>query len=656
MAAFDELIPERMLEWSNARGHNALEVRLGDVYPELRIGVSAVVAWDALPKRAHSYFSRLFPHWSDFSEVTAGELLDLRNVGRLTIKQFLRELDRRSEIGNLHNMDPNDATPRGIQEPQPVGRQIDGFDTLQSWANWRDPLGTITLRQLIEGGFEPMPVDVAEALGRVLDTSLQLPETDLRPSDPEEILKANLDERHFDVLRRRRWTEDPETLEQISESYNVTGEWVRRLQNAGLSEANRVATLVAELRWSIDYVRRMLGEAPPLAVVGRVMADLSVKFPSVSAAALLDLAGPYAQGTPGHLLANGFDVEMVLHDLEQFADDNGGLDNSEALPILAAHGVLGHSAEAFLIAVAGMRRFGDEWYAWRGGAADKAAVVMHRRSEPATVQQVIDDIGQQYSKGSVASAMSVDGRFVRTSKTHWGLAEWGRAEYTGIVDGMLARIASSGGRMDLEDLAEDMVRTFGASANSVRAFAATLEFIVERGGVRRRTATDPWPYRTEISTARGAFRVGETIRALFPITYDAFRGSGQAMPEATAAALGVRPKGEREYVDDHGSRLTVRWHASSITGPSVGSIRPFIRRVGGGLGDHVVLIFDPAAGTVSTVLLSSDLDPSQCLNEVVGSAPSASGVAKTIGISEEELFECLRSRGDDAVIDWLLSM
>lgn len=666
------LVPRRIREWCSDHRCDLYEVRLGDVYPELRVTRSAEIDWRELPKRAFTYLAPRFSRWSDFAECSIGELSDVVSIGQLTVERLLEEIDRRSEEGEI----VGETSAPFLEQPQDSHRDagtvgastafvetwhpnryfFDAFETLQRWATWRDPGGGIRLRKLINSGGDALPSDVAEALDQVLDAPLKLPDQEPHTVDPYKLLQNRMEPRLFEILCRRRWTDVPETLEVISSSYGITRERVRQLQNIAFANVDEIISATDELRWSIQYVRTSLGEASLTSVVADVMAGLHIRFPSISAWILLDRAGGYSVGPAGLFLSAGFDADLLLHDLEQLADSVEGLDSEEAIQMLDAHGVLWHSAEEFLASVACMKKFGDTWFQWRGDVAYKAAVVLRIRDEPATLEQIVNDIGEGHSTASLRNVIGTDRRFLRVSRSHWGLAVWGGIAYSGIGGSMIEYIAAHGGSVALNNLIDHMVHTYGTPANSVRTYASTLQFVVEDGVVRIRRASDDWPYRTDLSTARGSFRVGAEIRYLVRVTRDGLRGSGQMIPEAMAHALGVRPNGERVFEDESGAVVKVVWRPISLTGPSIGSIRAFVNGVGGTFSDHVILSFDPAAGTVSTKIVRTGSDPHSCLSELVESSPSATSIALSIGVEEEELYECLCGRGDDVVVDWLRSL
>lgn len=99
------------------------------------------------------------------------------------------------------------------------------------------------------------------------------------------------------------------------------------------------------------------------------------------------------------------------------------------------------------------------------------------------------------------------------------------------------------------------------SESSIRTYLGTLEFVQQKGVVRRRTESDGWRAALPLNTVRGVFRNGPNeIRVVHPVTTEALRGSGQAIHEAVGDAAGVRPGGQRTF--------TVRTARSRSTGSS----------------------------------------------------------------------------------------
>lgn len=647
MAMNTEVFPEAMLRFCAERGVDPWITTFGDVYPSLRGGSALVVNWSVLPKRAHSFLSNDFPTWSHFADTTITDLLDRPNLGVLTVQRVAHELDRLYALGS-----PNPTMATQVRAETADLFPVLAWSALRAWADWRCPDASTALRDLLSLDNGEIPGEVAVALDTLLGVPLN-PNPAAARRNLCSIVEQHLDEREFHILSRRKWTATPETLERISESFEHTRERVRQLQNRGLRNLATLAEKNNELRWTAHHLRRTMGSIAASDAVDAAVAQIGVTPQSTEAYIALHVAGDYALHDSGLFVAGDANPDAVVEALDSLCTDDGFATTAEAEGVLASFGIRQHSYDAFLGRVARYRRIGDDWYPWRGTAADKAAAVLRSTGTSLTAQQVTDAIDEGYSTTSVQNAMSIDSRFVRTSKTHWDLAERGAPEYTGIVNNLFSALAAHGGSAKVEWLVDHMVATFGVAAVSVRLYLATLAFVVEGDTVRQRTTSDPWTYPTSLTTARGTFAMGGRVRVLLAVTSDGLRGSGQAISQATAAALGLTPGDRRDFTTESGARVAVRWRPWSTTGPDLGSIRALLINVGAERGDDVVLTFDPSARTVEAERLPNDGDRLSRLGSLVGGTFSAAVLAASVGCDEGSLEVVLRRRGDDVVARWL---
>lgn len=651
MTITNHVFPEAMQAWCAERGADPTVTELGDIYPELRAGATLAVDWSALPKRAHSFLSTDFPTWSAFANATVAQLLTRLNVGIDTVRSVLHELDRLHAAGILHA----DEAIQVPAQPADVFPVLE-WSALRKWVTWRRAGSPSTLRGLLAIGGDELPGDIASVLDRLLDAPID-PNADTAAVAPDlvAIVAEHLHPKDFEILSRRRWTPTPETLEKISESFDQTRERIRQLQNRGLRNMATLAEQDDMLRWTAHHLRHSVGTLATTEAVDAALTELGITPGSTQAYIALHIAGDYEPHGSGLHAPEGIDPGEIVNALDSQCTETGYFSDAEAHGILLSFDVRPHSFDACIERLAGYRRLGDRWYQWRGTAADKAAAVLRSVGTSLTSQQVTDLIDDGYSTTSVQNAMSVDDRFVRTTKTQWDLRERGAPAYEGIVNNLFAALEANGGTATTEWLVQYMVTTFAVSEVSVRLYLGTLAFVVEGGIVRRRTDADPWTYTTALAAARGAFALGGRVRVLVPVTGDALRGSGQSVHTATAAALGITPGGRRVFTSGAGAQVPLNWRPWSTAGPDLGSIRSLLTDVGAQQGDHVVLTFEPAASAVSAVRLPQGCHPGAGLGAVVGGTFSVAVLSAAVDVEVDKLVATLRRRGDDLVVDWLES-
>jgi hypothetical protein len=238
----------------------------------------------------------------------------------------------------------------------------------------------------------------------------------------------------------------------------------------------------------------------------------------------------------------------------------------------------------------------------------------------------------------VKAVLSQKDRFIRTSRTMWGLRRWGVTEYVNIAHAIGECIDAAGGKTAVATVfAELRARYPDVSEASIRTYLQTLEFVQGKGVVRRRTKADPWPALPPLSTIRGVFRSGMSneIRVAHLVTTEVLRGSGQVLHEAVADALGVRPGEQRTFTSAHGP-VTVNWKLASTSGVAIGSLRAHAQATGAVAGDTLVLVFKLYDATLEAVRIGADDTTDAQVHKLVGRAvrkPSAALAAALDDVS-----------------------
>jgi hypothetical protein len=533
------------------------------------------------------------------------------------------------------------------------------FNLVLRWSSLVRSNQPLSLKAILDLDRRYVPDDVARALWDIERFSFMDTPSLFTPVDAVNELLELLDPRERDVLTARLWTDPPDTLEAVAPRLGVTRERVRQIQRDGEANLVRLLSTTANrpVVWYAHEVRRILGPYLPYTVAADYMRSLDVPIPSETASVLLYLAGPYRTRGGDWLenrAVNGADLAAsAIADVFQTAPKAA---HNTLLDALAELGMSSDVAEAYLRQKAPLRQWNDHWIRWQGSAVEKAHAVLELLGEPSTAESINEAIGEGHSVNTVQNGMSQDPRFMRTGKRKWGLRAWGIAEYSGIAEEILERIDRDGGSVDVEDLVRELVDTFPDIAeSSVRMYLGTPAFVVEGLSVRRRTDDDGWPVSSQLRDARGAFLTAENqLRLAVPVTGDVLRGSGQAISDAVAVALGVTPGHDRTFTSWDGTRLTARWRPWSTSGPDIGSMRALVALTDAQLGDTVVLVFDLADETLAAVKVPSGTEGLSRLAMILGVAASddlATLVAQSIKCRASEVRSVLRARGDGDLAD-----
>ncbi|WP_454232487.1 hypothetical protein [Mycolicibacterium fortuitum] len=407
----------------------------------------------------------------------------------------------------------------------------------------------------------------------------------------------------------------------------------------------------AEVGEHAAALRQRLGISAPQGDVVDELLRLGLDPASQEAQVLLHLAGPYvlAQDWFDNVAAGGSTaVDQIINDLLM---RHGAVADHEMFAAVEAAGVTADRVERYLQRrMPALRRLGDRWVRWTDATGDMVASALHALGRPASAEEILALIGPVRTHKTVRNALSIDDRFMRTSKSMWALSDWGLDEYAGISAELATRIDTAGGQLPAEDLIATMLAEVpDVSVSSIKTHLySTLAFVVEAGLARRRTTADKWPTLPPLHTVRGVFRRGDNeIRLAIPVTPDLLRGSRNPIPTAVAAAIGVPPGSRRAFSTTEGP-IHVVWRLSSTAGPYAGTLRLHAQSLSATTADTLVLAFKPKTAQLEVVCVDNDAPALERCRALVGRPvrnPRAA-LAASLGVSRVQLAAVLRERGD----------
>ncbi|OWL96010.1 hypothetical protein B7435_29330 [Mycolicibacterium peregrinum] len=475
-------------------------------------------------------------------------------------------------------------------------------------------------------------------------------------------LLAHLDDRDVVMLRMRSWSTPPASRPIVAEHLGTYTGWVQRHEPKACA---RFAALLqdpvhAEVGEHAAALRQRLGVSAPQGDVVDELLRLGLDPTSQEAQVLLHLAGPYVltQDWFDNVAAGGSTaVDEVIDGLLL---REGAVADHEMFAAVESAGVTADRVERYLQRrLPTLRRLGDRWVQWTDATGDMVASALHALGRPASAEEILALIGPVRTDKTVRNVLSIDDRFMRTSKSMWALSDWGLDEYAGISAELAARIDAAGGRLRAEDLiATTLAEVPDVSVSSIRTHLySTLAFVVEAGLVRRRTVADGWPILPPLHSVRGVFRCEDNeIRLAVPVTPDVLRGSRTPIPASVAAAIGVSP-GKQRVFSTAGDPVHVVWRLSSTSGPYAGTLRVLAQSLGATTADTLVLAFKPKTAQLEVVCVDNDATAVERCRALVGRpvrSPRAA-LAASLGISRGELAAVLHERGDSDLAELVVS-
>ncbi|MGJ6127290.1 hypothetical protein QN239_32445 [Mycolicibacterium sp. Y3] len=467
-------------------------------------------------------------------------------------------------------------------------------------------------------------------------------------------LLARLDESDRALLVGRHWTWSPTPLPTLADQLHRSQASIsrntprahRRFRELLSDPAHHAVTQYA------GRLREHLGPYTRLAAAEVEITQLGLTPDTVAAHVLLDIAGPYTlhQGWIQNLAIDG--KARVAAAVDALFAYHPAAQPHLLVEALTTVGMTDAIAEEYLQTHERLRSIGEVCVRWRGdNAANITEDILSALGAPATAEDIHTLVDSSTVKlSTVKHALINEDRFIRASRTTWGLRIWGGLHYRGIAHAIGERIDAHAGTITIDALTAELVAMYpDISTESIATNLSTPAFVVARGVARRRRRGDRWPSVPPLNQARGVFLHGDNeLRLAFPVGRELLRGSGQYVHRAVAAAAGVRPAKHRTFTGPDGS-VTLRWELASTRGPEFGSLRALASAVGATIGDHLVLALRPRGRTLAAAQRVSAADDLRTqLESLLGHRieDPAAAVAQALDCPRGDAVTMLRRRGD----------
>lgn len=628
---------------------NGIHARLASVYmlvfPNRKLGLSfpgvsqsmATTRLD-LGTRATTTLKVIAPGGlcAELLDCTTADLFAVRATGQGTVTEIVMALVRVSLSGGCADVGVDSDSGSPVLSPL-LSRLLDDLALLARWRRLRGRDVESLIAVDIEDG---APEELQELATRIAAlTPADLPGVGIGASAVEELeeLFTTFDHREMAVLRDRFLAVQPKALQELGDEFGVTRERARQIElkvkrrlDGQFGFGTAVGNLLASMRIEIQPVaslERLVQLSPEIASI----------VPSVGVPLwlVLDRLDDYFEVTDGWAAAPGVPEarEQTRSLLEEFASSHGVVE----LAVLAESSTQPYDELLLWLGWCGYQILNSRVITRLRNSGDHAASILEVVGEPMNVDDIVSKMQIDRNPRSVANVLGSDDRFVRTDRSMWALAEWGVEEYTTIRNMVARAIDSHGGEIRLDALVDEVAGRYDVSRSSVQTYAASGEFEVRQGVVRRRSGRGTT--RKTAAQTRRLYRHGDVWRLAVKVTHDHMRGSGFPVPAGLAALVGC---GYGETVE-HTSRLgdhVIRWKGNQ---PSSGTIRRFLEDLAVAEGDWVFLEFGPGRtfDVVRGCIVGPEADP-------LRRALAASGRPDAVSLPDSDLVAAL---GDAAGLD-----
>nr|WP_162933171.1 exonuclease domain-containing protein [Corynebacterium lactis] len=479
----------------------------------------------------------------------------------------------------------------------------------------------------------------------------------------------------FPAIANRRLVRGA-SLEELGQQCGVTRERIRQLESTLLASLADAGPACEMLRAGLFH------RYAPVARLSRIRAEMPALFevPSGMEASLIKLLVHTGSRGAGVSTAQWrIDGEWFLsHGFEERFSKTveGSVDEYGVVPLSVLADALDISTELaaeWIGQRTQYRIFEGQVFTRVTSVSDRAVALLSYRGTPMHIDDIAEVMADRNSR-AIDGRLALDPRTKRCAPGTWALAEWDMEEWTNIAD-YIGRRVDEAMEQGLDGASLDEVIAgavgFGVAESSVRMYAATGEFAVEDGRVRRRSTEEYEPIDTAPEESKGLYWRGDHWALLLTITYDHVRGSGCAIPSGVAGMYGMS-YGDEKFLP---SRLGEQRIVVKNTNTHMSTISRFVRDMGLEEGERVWVHFGdsfditraPAAvpqaeglaGLVNTFALEGRLgcegavedaefdavEVLAALNEALGlpvDAPRRKTVARLRHRREDELAEKVR--------------
>jgi hypothetical protein len=551
-------------------------------------------------------------------KATIDQLMQIPNFGAISLVDLLCVAEAALPVLGYSPM-PNSEDD--IQEE--VADEHD-LRIIAAWAVGEH--GAETASAVLELNNAPRPQEVESAWQHILrfplrDFAGELVQ-DYSPPQVFAQFLATLDDLETELLRDRILSiNSPATLNEIARRYGLSRERVRQIETRA---KDRLGVLVDSPlgRLATTLTQRLGTAVPAFSQDVTEFADIVHQYsdPVLTRLLLLYLAGPY-RSADGWILSlpDRAALDETRQSLLNAADQSGLVSDSAVIDVLDRAGIRREWHDAWISRLGCLKRIGHRYLRWDGTTLDRLERLLRLRGKPATAEELVADLGETLNARGIKYRLMDDPRFVRINKqSQFALPEWGFDEYTGITDEIAQEIERCGGIADAEHLVRTISSTYGVAETSVRAYLAAPMFIRSTSGaIRLRNDNDErFPIDIDLRSAPDCCLTPDGWSLRVPVDSDVLRGSGKSISAAFAARIGVLP-GDKVNVPGPESMITVSWPRSSITGPSVGSLRAEALALDAVTGDLLFLIFVKNETRFDTRLMrASDIEATRGISRL----------------------------------------
>jgi hypothetical protein len=535
--------------------------------------------------------------------------------------------------------------------------------------SWYVALGT-PAEPLLGSALPPCsPPEVVKARQRLeLINAQDVLDPEQAELDAAELLQrcfSAMDGRVQQILARRFFADQAETLDELGEALGVTRERVRQIEAKARAEMVEFLEPGGLLEMVGAAVRQIIGTVMPVAGLIELVPALALTVEAVGQPAWrvldrLDDAYDIEDGWCASPTILG--AQSVTHTkLHELADEYGVVRIEDLGPLNPNQSEdAGRQLLRDWLTYSGYSLDGSYVLTRTQSVGDRAASILSIVGSPMAPQDILDRFGIERSLGSLRNAMASDDRFERVDRDAWALADWGLESYGGVRTLVREEVARGGGQVAMDALVERITGKYSVTASSVVAYASAPPFDA-KGGIVRLAAADRGVRKSPARTRR-LYRRADGWLYRVKITKDHLRGSGSPAPMAVATILDLQ-YGQTRLLESALGPQSINWTGNQ---PAFGTIRRFLIAADLAIDSDVLLVIGDDDSFHVEPIDGGSTGPIERALRLIGATDTAAGqqsrvaLATAIGLPADSpaasVIGGYRERGDSDVADLLLSV
>ena len=531
---------------------------------------------------------------ADVGRRCARDLAQILDKGTPAVRSITNKLAWRNAERALGIAVGSDPPARVNARDESAGvLDADSTDALRVVAGWHVLRGQPESSLWSDAGLDGAPARILYAWSQLQDLRAEnvLGADAPSPAAVLDELLSRESPRNVEVLSRRLFADEPETLDSIGSDLNVTRERVRQiarnsssnLQSEVTSHQEGLADLGAALRQRIGVVSsldRVLEVYPSL--------EECVSTVQQPAWRVIDRLDESFE------IRDGWAAVPTVSDAAQRTQEavRECLDELGTAPVANVAGALGIDlatrVEEFgqWLNFLDIPCFRDRIVAKANSIPDWAVVILACESRPLTAEEIGEFLPNARSESSIRNALATDERITRVDRRAFALASWGMESYAGIRELIGRHLDAHGGSGNLEEMVVDLTARFDVAERSVRAYASAFPYETHQGRVTWREP-ETQAKQGNLGAARCVYATPEGVAFRFEVTSDHWRGSGSVLPSDLARCVGLH-EGQSLRLSSAVGEQTIYWTGIQ---PSLGSVKRLVEDLEAEPGSWVMATF-----------------------------------------------------------------